>query len=114
MTQLRLVRGVEHQEASTTGSDEFPPQSPVAHTAVVPLVDLWARNALRAGSLTLPMAVHNAAELVEIAALEGVFGPVAEFLNEVEIFHHGGILLKAAIVLVFEYCRRRAHESREK
>ena len=67
-----LSLGVEHQEPSSTGADQLAAEGAVRHGAIVPLIDFCIAHAHAALLLALPVDVHQAAELGQLAVLQGL------------------------------------------
>src|SRR5215472_16003712 len=105
VAEFRFVSSIKHEKPPASGADQFATDSPIAHAAFIPMVNLRIRNSSRAISLALPVTVHQPAKLMQVTSLQRVFGSIARFFHEMKILHHRRVLPPAAIVLVFQNLR---------
>src|ERR1022692_2245287 len=94
VAQPGLVSSVEHQEPSSTGADQLAAQGAVRHGAIVPLIDFCAAHARAALLLALPVDIHQAAELGQLAVFQGLPAAKRQFLYGVAF--SGACLLRNA------------------
>src|SRR5206468_10212837 len=59
--------GIKHEESSAAGADEFAAKGAAGFGQVVPLIDLGIGHAAASGFFALPMLVHQAGELAQVA-----------------------------------------------
>ncbi len=113
VAQLRLVVGVEHQEAAAARADELAAQRAVGHGGVVPFVDLRVAHAAAAFLLALPMHVHQPGELLQVATFERGLALETEVFDEVQVLDHALVGALALVVLLLEDFGGRTRVARE-
>ena len=111
--QPAVLLAVEEQKASTPGAHQLASDGSIPQSELVPFVDL--RIAHRTGSalLVFPVLVHQLAEHVGVAFLEGFAASKSELLHVVQVSQHLRIGLFRSHLLFLQYAARAARKPGE-
>src|SRR5215472_17877694 len=103
--QAGLVFGVEHEETTAAGADEFSAERAVSASQFIALVDAGVRH--RAGTLLLelPVLVHDFGESPEVTGFERRFALIPESFDLVQVVEHARVTAAGACVLLRQNSR---------
>src|SRR5258708_18202247 len=94
MPYPRFIFTVEQEKPPTAGPDQFPTESPICHRLIIPLVDLRIRHIDGPFLFTLPMNIHQASKLLEVAILQSSLAFPTKVFNKMQVFDHGFVSSK--------------------